>query len=168
MDDRADVYFSEGNCMFAQYTLRLLYDWRNLVPDPAKIDVVHWNNGLWDLGQRDNREPLTPKGVYVATLVRIHGELRRYFPNAKIVFATTTPVNTAVECEQHTLGNAVVEEYNAAAVAALKPLGVEFDDLYSFVRDHASGHYADIVHYTPEGFRLIAGEVVRCLDRVLA
>ena len=168
MDDRADVYFPEGNCMFAQYTLRLLYDWRNIVPDPEKIDVVHWNNGLWDLGQRDNREPLTPKDVYVDTLVRIHGELRRYFPNAKIVFATTTPVNTAVECEQHTLGNAVVEEYNAAAVAALRPLGVEIDDLYAFVRDHAAGHYADIVHYTPEGYRLLAGEVVRCLDRVLA
>ena len=168
MDDRADVYWPEDNCRYAQYTYRALYDWRHIVPDPAKIDVVHWNNGLWDIGQRDGREPITPKDQYVATLVRIHGDLRHYFPNAKIVFATTTPVNTAVKCEQHTLGNAVVEEYNAAAIAALKPLGVEIDDLYSFVRAHATGHYADIVHYAPDGYRLIAGEVVRAIDRVLA
>ena len=125
------------------------------------------DNGLWDLGQRDAREPLTPRDDYVKTLVRIHGELRRYFPNARIAFATSTPINTAVECEQHTLGNAVVEEYNAAAMAALRPLGVEIDDLYSFVRDNPVP-YADTVHYTPEGFRMIAGEVVRFLNRLLA
>ena len=164
MQDRAEVFWPEGNCMFAHYTLRFLYDWRHIMPDPAKIDVVHWNNGLWDIGQRDGREPLTPREDYVKTLVRIHGELRRYFPNARIVFATTTPINTSIKCEQHTLGNAIVEEYNAAAVAALKPLGVEIDDLYSFVRDNAVP-YVDIVHYTPEGSRLIAGEVVRVIDR---
>ena len=163
MKDRADVYWPEGNCMFAHYTLRFLYDWRRIMPDPAKIKVVHWNNGLWDIGQRDGREPLTPRDDYVKTLVRIHGELRRYFPNARIVFATTTPINTSVKCEQHTLGNAIVEEYNAAAVAALKPLGVEIDALYSFVRDNAVP-YVDIVHYTPEGSRMIAGEVVRVID----
>ena len=166
MQDRADIFWPEGNCMFAHYTLRFLYEWRHIVPDASQIDAVHWNNGLWDLGQRDNREPLTPRDDYVKTLVRIHGELRRYFPNAKIAFATTTPVNTAIACEQHTLGNAIVEDYNAAAIAALKPLGVEIDDLYSFVRDMAAP-YADIVHYTPEGCRMIAGEVVRCLDRLL-
>ena len=167
MKDRADIFWPEGNCMFAHYTLRFLYEWRHIVPDASQIDAVHWNNGLWDLGQRDNREPLTPRDDYVKTLVRIHGELRRYFPNAKIAFATTTPINTAVACEQHTLGNAIVEEYNAAAIAVLKPLGVEIDDLYSFVRDNAVP-YADIVHYTPEGCRMIAGEVVRFLDRQIS
>ena len=166
MKEKADIIWPEGNCMFAHYTLRFLYEWRHIVPGASQIDAVHWNNGLWDLGQRDNREPLTPRDDYVKTLVRIHGELRRYFPNAKIAFATTPPVNTAVACEQHTLGNAIVEDYNAAAIAALKPLGVAIDDLYSFVRDNAVP-YADIVHYTPEGCRMIAGEVVRCLDRLL-
>ena len=168
MQDRADVFWPEGNCMFAHYTLRFLCEWRHIMPDPAKINVVHWNNGLWDIlwdtGLHDGREPLTPCEDYVKTLIRIHRELRRYFPNARIVFATTTPINTSINCEPHTLGNAIVEEYNTAAVAALKPLGVEIDDLYSFVRDN-SVPYVDMVHYTPEGSRMIAGEVVRVIDR---
>ena len=43
-----EVYAPDDNCRFAQYTLRYLYDWANRV-EREKIDVVHWNNGLWDI-----------------------------------------------------------------------------------------------------------------------
>ena len=46
----------------------------------------------------------------------------------------------------------------------MEPLGVEIDNLYSFVRDNAVP-YVDMVHYTPEGSRMIAVEVVRVIDR---
>lgn len=61
--------------------------------DPKSVDVVHFNNGLWDLGQRDGRDCLTPVDVYASTLRRIVDELRHFFPNARIIFATTTPIN---------------------------------------------------------------------------
>ena len=93
MKDRADVVYPKRNCMFAYYTLRMIWEWSRLVDDPKSVDVVHFNNGLWDLGQRDGRDCLTPVNVYASTLRRIVDELRHFFPNARIIFATTTPIN---------------------------------------------------------------------------
>lgn len=167
MKDRADVVYPEENGMFAYYTLRMIWKWTKLVPDPNAVDVIHFNNGLWDLGQRDGRDCLTPIDVYASTLPRIVDELRHFFPNARIVFATTTPVNESVACEQHTKGNAEVERYNAAARFALAGCVDAVNDLYGFVREHGVGrHYRDIVHYTPEGCRLLAEQVVRSIDAV--
>ena len=165
LKDRATVLYPDDNCRFAQYLFRGLYDWRALPEDAGAVDIVHWNSGLWDIGQMDASDCVTPPDIYIRFQERICDTLRRYFPNAALAFATTTPINTSVVCEQHTLGNAVVEEYNALARAVLEPRGVAIDDLYSFVRQNATQHYADIVHYTPEGFSLIAEEVVRFLER---
>lgn len=166
LKDRADVYYPTENCMFAYYTLRMISVWTKLVPDPKAVDVIHFNNGLWDLGQRDGRECLTPLDVYAPTMARIADELHHYFPNAKLVFATTTPVNAAIWNEQHTKGNAEVEKYNAAAVKALAGKVAAVDDLYAFVRDNRVGRfYKDIVHYQPEGYKLLAEQVVKVVSR---
>ncbi|MBO5761465.1 MAG: hypothetical protein J6S53_07985, partial [Lentisphaeria bacterium] len=45
---RMNVFFPEENCRFAQYTLRTLSDWKGQLSLP-EIQVVHWNNGLWDV-----------------------------------------------------------------------------------------------------------------------
>ena len=45
---RANVFFSEDNGRFAQYTLRMLSNWKGELSLP-EIQVVHWNNGLWDV-----------------------------------------------------------------------------------------------------------------------
>ena len=164
----ADVRYPEENCRFAYYTLRGICDWVRLVPDPAKVDVVHWNCGLWDLGQRDGREPLTPIDVYAATIGRIADEIRHYFPNAKIVFATTTPLNPAVKSPWHTRGEGEIVRYNAAAVAELLPRGVLIDDLNGFVkREGLSREQREIVHFNPVGCNRLADEVIRFLGEDL-
>ena len=153
--------------MFSYYTLRMIWEWTKLVDDPKKVDVVHFNNGLWDLGQRDGRECLTPVDIYASTMGRIADEIRHFFPNARIVFATTTPINEKVVCEQHTKGNVEVERYNAAAMKVLTGKVDSFNDLYGFVRDNGVGrHYKDIVHFYDEGCRMLAGQVVRSIDAV--
>lgn len=165
----ADVVFPKGNCMFAYYTLRMIWEWTKLVEDPKSVDVVHFNNGLWDLGQRDGRDCLTPVDVYAPTIRRIAEELRHFFPNARLVFATTTPINEAVYCEQHTKGNAEVERYNAAALAALAGKVDAINDMYSFVRENNVGrHYKDIVHFDDKGYSMLAGQVVKSIRAVSA
>ena len=164
-----DVVFPKGNCMFSYFTLRMIWEWTKLVEDPKSVDVVHFNNGLWDLGQRDGRDCLTPVDVYASTIRRIADELRHFFPNAKIIFATTTPINEAVYCEQHTKGNAEVERYNAAAKAALAGKIDAINDMYSFVRENDVGrHYNDIVHFNDQGYSLLAGQVVKSIRAVFA
>ena len=164
LKDIAEVFYPEENCRFAYYTLRGICDWVKTVPDPAEVDIVHWNNGLWDLGQRDGREPLTPIDVYAATIGRIADEIRHYFPNARIVFATTTPLNPAVKSDWHTRGEPEVVRYNKAAIQALKGRNVAIDDLNDFVkRTGLSREQRDIVHFTPTGYNRLADEVIRFL-----
>ena len=168
LKERAKVVYPEGNCMFAYYTLRMVWEWTKLVDDPKSVDVVHFNNGLWDLGQRDGRDCLTPVDVYASTLRRIAKELRHFFPKARIVFATTTPINEKVFCEQHSKGNAEVERYNAAAMVALAGEVDAINDMYSFVRKNNVGcHYEDIVHFKEEGYRMLAGQVVKSISEAM-
>ena len=68
MKEKADIFWPEDNCMFAHYTLRFLYEWRHIVPDPAQIDVVHWNNGLWDVQRSTDGCPLMPLDDYLRTM----------------------------------------------------------------------------------------------------
>lgn len=165
----ADVYYPEENSRFAYYTLRGICDWVKLVPDPERVDVVHWNNGLWDLGQRDGREPLTPIDVYAVTIGRVADEIRHYFPNAKIVFATTTPLNPAMKSPWHTRGEQEVVRYNAAAIRELKTRHVPINDLNAFVkRDGLSSEQKDIVHFSENGYNRLADEVIGFLSGLMA
>lgn len=91
LSGKANIYSPNENCRFAQYTLRALCDWVWHV-NFAEIDVVHWNNGLWDVLRLNDDELLTPLSVYINMLERVYKKIRRFFPNAKIIFALSTPV----------------------------------------------------------------------------
>ncbi|MCI6734265.1 MAG: hypothetical protein MR437_04210, partial [Clostridiales bacterium] len=41
-----EVFQPEENCRFSKYTLRMLFDYKEQI---AGSDVIHWNNGLWDV-----------------------------------------------------------------------------------------------------------------------
>ena len=47
--DGHQVWGPPENCQFSLYTLASLGGWLTQFPDP---DVVHWNNGLHDIGHR--------------------------------------------------------------------------------------------------------------------
>lgn len=44
--EECDVWQPQDNCRFAKYTLRMLFDFQDEIKG---ADVVHWNNGLWDM-----------------------------------------------------------------------------------------------------------------------
>ena len=94
LEGRATLVSPEENCRYTQYTYTSLAAWKELFPDPAAVKLVHWNNGHWDAAHWDkDPRPLNSEVEYAAMLVRIHQRLRRYFPGAKILFATTSPPN---------------------------------------------------------------------------
>ena len=41
-----EVFQPDDNCRFAKYTLRMLFDYKEQIKGS---DVIHWNNGLWDI-----------------------------------------------------------------------------------------------------------------------
>ena len=86
------VYFPYENCQDSGFTASAfdaLYD----LDEIADADVVHWNNGLWDtLHLFGNPRPRSPLNLYLERLDRALAKIKLFCPNAKVIFATTTPV----------------------------------------------------------------------------
>lgn len=155
----AEVYAPDDNCRFAQYTLRHVHEWASQL-EKDKIDVVHWNNGLWDVVRMFWDDPLTPIDVYVLMLERTYKRLKMLFPNARIIFATSTSVIEEWGYEDFMRYNSEIEQYNAAAVAKMEELGVEVNDLYAITKDMGPEYRSDWVHYNQAGSEKLADAVV--------
>ena len=186
---RMNVFFSEDNGRFAQYTLRTLNNWVDALSLP-EIHIVHWNNGLWDVvhmnanpigfdGEAEgetfspenvpndncfDKDPLTPPEMYRYMLGRVLTRIRQYFPKAEVIFATTTPV---IE-EQATWAyrsNAEIDAYNQIAREVLAPRGVRINELGDFALKNCNHLRRDWVHYNDEGCSVLADEIVHFLEQ---
>ena len=166
LDTVASVFGPNENCRFAQFTLRFLHKWAGAVPKEA-IDLVHWNNGLWDALRLFGDEPLTPIDVYVSMLRRIHTRIQLLFPNAKIVFALNTAVIEERERPEFMRYNREIEAYNKAAAALMHELNVPINDLYSLTSGFDPSLYADAVHFNEAGCEALATQVAETCIKIL-
>lgn len=159
LQGKANIYAPNENCRFVQYTQRYLSEWVKDI-DCAGIDVVHWNNGLWDVLHINGDDAFTDLDIYVRLLRRMHKRIRQTFPNAKIIFALNTSVIESMAEPDFTRYNAEIEAYNAAAADLMAELGVEVNDLYTVTKNMGLEMRADWVHYNEEGSRILAQKVV--------
>ena len=168
MSNVAEVYYPAENCRFTTYILRNVHSWKDdLHIDRA--DAVHWNAGLWDTLRIYGDEPLIRPGEYADAVERITKRLMFLFPEAKIIFATSTPVVESgfiqeFECRY----NRDVEEYNRIACQVCRQYGCMIDDLYGLLKDAPASLHSDQTHfYTAEGTEIIGGQVSRVLCEAL-
>ena len=149
------VWQPEDNCRFAAYTLRMLFDYKAQLEG---ADVIHFNCGLWDMCDLFGDGPFTPLEVYAEQMARIAKILKTYAP--VVIFATTTPPSPKMW--GHDLDR--VRAYNAAAMAALEPLGVLFDDLFTPVAEDIDRMISeDYLHASPYGVEILANRVADCI-----
>ena len=159
---KANVLYPDANCRWTQHTLRFLHEWVADI-ECEKIDVVHWNNGLWDVHRIDGDEPLTTCDGYVEMLGRIHKRLVKTFPNAKIIFALTTAIIEQWDTENERIYNSDIRKYNDAAAKLMKSLNVEVNDLYTLTEDFGWTLHSDWIHFNKEGSQKIANKVIECI-----
>ena len=151
------VWQPDDNCRFASYTLRMLYDYREILKGS---DVIHWNNGLWDVCDLFGDGAFTPLDVYVNELVRIATILKTYAPT--VIFATTTPPDA--QMPGHDMER--LKAYNTAAVAALTPLGIRINDLFTPVAADLDGMICeDHIHLSAHGIEICAAQVADSIRR---
>ena len=149
------VWQPEDNCRFAAYTLRMLFDYKAQLEG---ADIIHFNCGLWDMCDLFGDGPFTPLEVYVEQMVRIAKILKTYAP--VVIFAATTPPSPKMW--GHDLDR--VHAYNAAAMAALEPLGILFDDLFTPVAEDIDRMISeDYLHASPYGVEILANRVADCI-----
>ena len=155
---KANIFAPNDNCRFAQYTLRYLYDWaKDLECD--KIDIVHWNNGLWDVLRINGDEPLTPIDVYESMLGRVYEMIKKIFPNAKIIFALSTAVVEEWARPDFMRYNSDIERFNEVAKKVILEKGGIINDLYSISAGFDNSLHADFVHFNEEGSKILAKAV---------
>lgn len=151
LSDEFEVWQPNDNCRFAQYTLRGIWDWQDGING---ADIIHWNNGLWDICHLFGDGEFTPINEYVDIMLR----LARLFKQraSTVIFATTTPVRP----ENVHNKNEVIAAYNEAIVPKLKEMGIVINDLYTPISKDVYKYICeDTIHLSQDGITLAADMV---------
>ena len=149
------VWQPQDNCRFASYTLRMLFDYQEQLKG---ADIIHFNCGLWDVCDLFGDGAFTPLEDYVRTMARIAAILKTYAPT--VIFATTTTPDP--EMPGHDINR--LKTYNAAVCAALEPMGVLINDLFTPVASDVDGMICeDHIHLSAHGIEVCAKQVADCI-----
>ena len=167
LEGRAEVVYPSDSGRFAAYTLRIISDVRDQFKE--KIDVIHWNAGLWDCLRQFGDEPNTPIEMYEYFIDRVCARMKFLFPEAKIVFATSTKVleerlNKKLFCRY----NSEIDAYNEVAVKVVKKHGFFVDDLNAVSKQLPEEAHSDGVHYyTSMGTKAFTMQVIESIKPFL-
>lgn len=168
LEGQANVYFPEENTRFAAYVLRYLHEYKSLVPG-GHVDVLHWNAGLWDCLRLFGEDVHTPIEIYSYYIDRICARIQKIFPDAKVIFATSTAVQSEKMSADFKRYNEEIEAYNAAAVETVTKYGFAVNDLYAVSASLPAEAHSDAVHYyTPIGTEAFANQVLSFVAQAAA
>lgn len=157
LQKRAEVSGPSENGRWAGYTLNSFRFW---IPSMPKPDLIHWNNGLWDLGDDYHLgRPFSLPEEYESALERMVAVINKTFPDAKIIMATTMPTDNPDSSD--------IESYNEILKKVAKRHNIPVDDLFPIVKENPSFVGPDHIHLTPEGFETVAKKVVESLEQYL-
>ncbi|AQT67479.1 hypothetical protein STSP2_00626 [Anaerohalosphaera lusitana] len=151
-----------ANC--ARYTTSrdladpVFYDELTLVLKQYPYAVIHFNNGL-------HGRPST-EAEYAAAFPRMLETLEKYAPQARLIWATSTPVQPtgafADFVDRVPARNKIAAEHIAASD---KPIAI--NDLNALITGHPEYFLPDGVHYTNEARKLQAEQVARAITAQL-
>lgn len=161
--NKANVYIPKDSGRFASYVLRYLHEYKSLLGE-EQVDVIHWNAGLWDCLRLFGEEPHTPLEIYAYYIERICIRIKKLFPDAKVIFATSTSVQSERMSPDFKRYNEEIEAYNEAAVKVVSKYGFLVNDLYASSIALPEEAHSDPVHYyTPIGTEVFTQQVLSYL-----
>ena len=165
LGDAADVRWPKENCSNSQNILIQLPRWRGLVSNPK---VVQFNCGHWDASRWvGDEEPITSVEEYGKNLRLIVRRLRRDYPDAKLVFATTTRMNPNGVVGRNIRTTDDIRRYNAKAKEVMAAEKVVVNDLFAATENWPSADFADYCHFTKEANRRLGKLVADFLRKQL-
>jgi lysophospholipase L1-like esterase len=141
LEGKADVVGPSVNCQYSLYTLSSLPHW---IAELGKPDIVHWNNGIHDVGHNPHRSPVQmPIEMYRANLEFILRSLLELTPH--VIWATSTLVHPQRSfCDdQWSWRNEEIDEYNRVAAELMNQNGIPINDLHTLVSENIEAFLAD-------------------------
>lgn len=165
LEGKATVYFHEENSGDISMVLRSLPDYScSLKFENSDIDIIHWNAGLWDCVHRCGEEAHTPLEIYRYYVERVCIRMKKLFPKATVIFATSTSVISEKMSPDFKRYNEEIEEYNRVAVETVSSHGFLVNDLYGVSRNLPEESHSDAVHYyTSMGTEAFSKKVLEML-----
>ena len=158
LEGKAEVVGPADNGQFSLYTLSSIDRW---LPEIGQPDIIHWNNGLHDVGHNPVRSPVQiPLVDYRRNLEILLGRLLGMASH--VIWATTTPVHPDMPFLDTTWGwrNEEIDEYNAAARELMKSRNVPINDLHALVWSHVDEYLGeDQLHLSEAGVEACAQAV---------
>lgn len=163
-----EVVLPYDNCQDVRYTYQYLDELFD-IDDVKTSDIIHWNNGLWDvLHFAGALKPYTELSLYLTSVEKLYNKLRSLNSNAQIVFATTTFIHEELQTKKSYRRNDEIEEYNRAAIDVLKETDIRINDLCNKAKEvDASFIGKDGLHYTAEGSFCLAQAVIAYLSGLI-
>ncbi len=108
-----------------------------------KFDAIHFNNGLHGWGYSEAQ--------YQDGLLEFLETVKKHAGDAKLIWATTTPMRESSNLQTFTERNARVKARNQIAAKIMKAHNIPINDLYGLVEQHPEWHSKDGVHFNGEG-----------------
>ena len=125
-----------------------------------KFAVIHINNGLHGCAIQDSD--------YAVNLPKLIAFLKKQQPQAKIIWAMTTPVRVNGNPANVDEGmKARVLERNRIAAEVMKKNAVAVNDLYTLVKDHPEYYNNDGTHFNDTGRAAQAAQVAASIQAQL-
>jgi hypothetical protein len=126
-----------------------------------KFDVIHFNNGMhgWQHSEAE----------YEQAFPKFLKTIRKFAPNAKLIWADTTPLKVSPNLPADNQTQATDERIatrNAIALKFIQAQGIQVDDLNTPMRGHPEFH-SDNVHFNDEGIALQAAQVAAHIEELL-
>lgn len=128
-----------------------------LVMSQTKFDAVHFNNGLHGWGYTEEQ--------YAAAFPEFVKTIREAAPNAKLVWATTTPMRVGNKLGEFSDKTARVKARNAIAAKIVAAEKIDTDDLFAVVADKPEFYSGDGVHFNNKGTAALAAKVAEALTK---
>lgn len=157
--EKADVYYPDEITTYSTYILRYIHEIAEKLSIGSNLDVVYFNVGLWDVLRIDGDEPLVSREEYKRNLQKIIKRMRILFPNARIIFATITPVLEELAKYEFLRLNKDIDTYNQTACEVMHQNDVLIHDLHQIAYENLGSNYIDFTHFSEDGYCILADEV---------
>lgn len=170
--EEASVYRIPGNGQDTWWGLQKLDQW---ISDTIQWDVIHFNWGLWDIAYRregaaayGNRDKVngtlsTTPEEYRMNLEKLVSRLKE--TGAALVWCSTTYVPPGEAGRK--LGDEII--YNEIAREIIESQDVQINDLHPLSEQihPQNGKAANDVHFTKEGYQMLADQVATSITELL-
>src|SRR2546426_6470056 len=132
-----------------------------LVLGGTKFDVIHFNNGMhgWQYSEAEYRKAFP----------QFLAAIRAHAPQAKLIWATTTPLRDGKAVTYDTRAensDERVDARNAIAAEIVTAQKIPIDNLNAAMRGHPEYH-SDDVHFNTQGVQIQAAQVSAQIEKLL-